>query len=165
MLKRQAKPPERGRRQAKPAAKQTTAKFIAALECGDAIDVYNIIQDGMATKKAFGADAVESFLERTIANKDVRPDVRQSLVSERSWKRRKGERPSLSAAEVSRLADVGHVVRQARRLWQNDAVAEKFLTTPHPRLHGREPMQVAASEGGLPAVLELLQRIEEGAPV
>ena len=164
MVKRQTKPPERGRRQAKPASKQPTAMLIAALEYGDAIAVYDIIQGGMPTK-AFGADAVESFLERTIANKDVRPDVRQSLVSERSWKRRKGERPSLSAAEVSRLADVGHVVRQARRLWQNDAVAEKFLTTPHPRLHGREPMQVAASEGGLPAVLELLQRIEEGAPV
>jgi putative toxin-antitoxin system antitoxin component (TIGR02293 family) len=164
MLKRQAEPPERGRRRAKPASKQPTARLIAALERGDAIAVYDIIQDGMATN-AFGADAVESFLERTIANKDVRPGVRQSLVSERSWKRRKGERPSLSAAEVSRLADVGHVVRQARRLWQDDAVAEKFLTTPHPRLHGREPLQVAASEGGLPAVLELLQRIEEGAPV
>ncbi len=134
--------------------------FLEALEYGDAIAVYDIIQDG-----EFGADVVESFLGRTITNKDVRPDVRQSLVSERSWKRRKGPKPVLSPAEVSRLVDVGHVVRQARRLWQNDALAEKFLTTPHPRLHGREPMRVAASPGGLPAVLELLQRIEEGAPV
>jgi uncharacterized protein (DUF2384 family) len=65
------------------------------------------------------------------------------------------------------MASVARAVREARRLWPepDHATAEKFLTTPHPRLHNETPMKIAASEGGLPAVLELLARIEEGAPV
>ncbi len=155
--------PASGDHEPSPVPAVSTA-LIDAIARGDAIDVYDIIQRGMP-KKAFGASTVESFLEHLIMNTDARRELRRALVPERSWKRRKAERTALSGAELSRLAAVGHLVRQARRLWQDDATAEKFLTTPHPRLHGKEPIQVAAMEAGLPAVLELLQRIEEGAPV
>lgn len=132
----------------------------------DWIAVYLDLQKGIE-RKAFSAATVESFLDLAVENKEVRPLLLRWLVSERSWKRRERGKTALSATEVSRIASVGRVLREARRLWPEPghATAEKFLVTPHPRLHGESPLKVAASDGGLPAVLELLARIEEGAPV
>ncbi len=142
-------------------------RFIAGI-FGDRdwIGVYDDLQKGIE-RKAFSSATVESFLERAVESAEARPRLLQLLVSERSWKRRARGASALSAAEAARIASVGRVLREARRLWPEPghATAEKFLVTPHPRLRGEAPIAVAASDGGLPAVLELLARIEEGAPV
>ncbi|MCZ7583841.1 MAG: DUF2384 domain-containing protein [Deltaproteobacteria bacterium] len=146
---------------------EISKKFLADLFGGkDWSTVYGDLQKGIA-RKAFSAATVESFLRRALETEDVRPSLLRWLVSERSWKRRVSEKTALSEEEVSRIASVGRVLREARRLWPepDHASAEKFLITPHPRLRGEPPLKVAASAGGLPAVLELLARIEEGAPV
>jgi len=143
---------------------ELSRRFIANL-CGgkDWSDVYELAKAGLAGR-AFSAETVESFLVEAIAG-EGRPSLREALVSDRSWKRRRRGQSALSAAEVQRIVSVGKVVREARRLWPDRAVAEAFLTSPHPRLRGEAPMQAAATEAGLPAVMELLERIEEGAPV
>jgi putative toxin-antitoxin system antitoxin component (TIGR02293 family) len=158
-------PVERASRASSLKKAEISKLFIANL-CGekDWGDVYEVTKAGIA-ERAFSAATVESFLVEAIAQKDTRPTLRGMLVSERSWKRRRKGQTPLSAAEVERIVSVGKLVREARRLWPDRAVAEKFLTTPHPRLHGEAPMKAAATEGGLPAVMELLERIEEGAPV
>lgn len=153
--------------QARVRESEISKRFVADIFSDrDWIDVYRVLQTGLE-RRAFSSATVESFLRRAFASKDVRPSVLGWLVSERSWKRRKSGRSALSPAEVARIASVGRVVREARRLWPEPghATAEKFLVTAHPRLRGESPIQVAASDGGLPAVLELLARIEEGAPV
>ena len=108
----------------------------------DWMSVYLDLQKGIK-RKAFSAATVESFLYRAVENKEVRPSLRKWLVSERSWRRRERGRTALSAAEVSRIASVGRVLREARRLWpeQGHVTAEKFLTTPHPRLHVVHPLR------------------------
>jgi putative toxin-antitoxin system antitoxin component (TIGR02293 family) len=152
---------------AKARESRISKKFLADLFSDtDWIVVYHDLQKGIALK-AFSAATVESFLDLAVEDKEIRPSLLRWLVSERSWKRREGGKTALSAAEVTRIASVGRVIREARRLWPepDHGAAEKFLVTPHPRLHGETPLKVAVSDGGLPAVLELLSRIEEGAPV
>jgi uncharacterized protein (DUF2384 family) len=58
------------------------------------------------------------------------------------------------------------VVCEARRIWNDLLTSNKWLTTPHPRLNGQEPIRLAAgSREGEQVVMELLHHIEEGAPV
>jgi putative toxin-antitoxin system antitoxin component (TIGR02293 family) len=126
--------------------------------------LHAIILDGIH-RAAFGAATMNQFLDRATSHEDIRLDLRNAIVSERSWKRRVADKSPLAPAEVERMTDVGEVVREVRRIYGGNLDAsEKFLTSPHPRLGGRPPILVAASEGGAQAVRELLARMEEGAP-
>ncbi len=145
-------------------AEQLSHQFILRLFRGDDWkSLYQLIQAGL-DKKAFRAQTVTEFLEHAITESTARSALRPYLVTERSWKRRVSEKSPLSAVELDRLTDVGEVVREARRIWGDNAAAERFLTRPHPRLCGKRPVEVAATEGGAQAVRELMSRIQEGAP-
>ena len=124
-----------------------------------------IIQRGVESR-AFGAATLLRFLANAVRSEEMRAELRDTIVSERSWKRRVAGESPLSAAEVERITDVGEVIREVRRVYGGDlAAADKFLSNPHPRFEGRPPILVAATEGGAQAVRELLSRMEEGAPV
>ncbi len=139
-------------------------QFIVRLFRGDDWrSLHQLIQSGLE-KKAFSSHTVTEFLEHAVNEATARSALRPYLVADRSWKRRVSEKSPLSAAELDRLTDVGEVVREARRIWGDQAAAERFLTRPHPRLQLKRPIEVAATEGGAQAVRELMTRIEEGAP-
>ena len=143
---------------------QLSHQFITSLFRGDDwSSLHQLIQAGLE-KNAFKAYTVTEFLELAVNEATARSALRPYIVTDRSWKRRVAEKSPLSAAEVDRLADVGEVVRAARRIWGSPDTAEPFLTRPHPRLQGKKPIEVAATEGGAQAVRELMSRIEEGAP-
>ena len=143
---------------------QLSHRFIAGLFGGDDWQsLHQLMQTGLE-KKAFRAQTVTEFLEHAVTEVAARSALRSYLVADRSWKRRVSEKSPLSAAELDRIADVGEVVREARRIWGESDAAERFLTRPHPRLRDRKPIEVAATEGGAQAVRELMSRIEEGAP-
>lgn len=126
--------------------------------------LHRIVADGLE-RGVFKAPAVTRFLSYAVRDAAMQKDLRSAIVSDRSWKRRVSEAAPLSAWEVERMLDVGEVVRESRRLYGGDEdAAERFLTTPHPRLDGQPPVLVAAAEGGAQAVRELLGRMEEGAP-
>jgi putative toxin-antitoxin system antitoxin component (TIGR02293 family) len=139
--------------------------YLAGLFGGrDWSGLYRIIHEGI-DRGAFGAPTVNRFLLFAVQNETIRHDLRGSIVSDRTWKRRVAEKSPLAPAEVERMTHVGEIVREVRRLYGGDRdAAEKFLTTPHRRLGGRPPILVAASEGGAQVVRELLARMEEGAP-
>lgn len=144
--------------------RQLEREFIEGLDRGrDWLSLHDVIKAAIV-KGAFRASTVERFLVFALRTEAARTSLRQALVTERSWKRRKAHAP-LSTAEVERMTRVADTVREARRLWNDDDAAEMFLTRPHPRLGGGRPIDVAVSEGGYQAVRELLTRIEEGAPV
>lgn len=147
-----------------PVENQLSRQFIVRLFRGDDWkSLHQLIQTGLR-KKSFKAQTVTDFLEHAVSEATARTDLRPYLVTDRSWKRRVSEKSPLSAAELDRLADVGEVVREARRIWGQPDAAERFLTRPHPRLQGKKPIEVAATEGGAQAVREMMSRIEEGAP-
>ncbi|MBZ0272232.1 DUF2384 domain-containing protein [bacterium] len=146
---------------------EISKKFLADLFGNkDWSAVYADIQEGIA-KKAFNAATVESFLEQAFLDETTRASFRPYLVSDSSWKRRRKEKTPLSNTEVERMTNVGLVARRAFHIWTEPGrpFAEKFLTSPHPLLDGQSPVNVAVSEGGLQVVLDLIARIEEGAPV
>lgn len=143
-----------------------SSAFVEGLFGGrDWIHLRVVIKRGVENK-AFGATTLATFLAHAVHSDEIRKELRDTIVSERSWKRRVAEKSPLSTAEVERMTDVGEVVREVRRVYGGDVdAADKFLTTPHHQFEGRPPILVAASEGGAQAVRELVSRMEEGAPV
>jgi len=126
--------------------------------------LHRIIHEGIR-REAFGAPTLHRFLLFAIRDDAIRLDLRNSIVSNRTWKRRVAEKSPLAPAEVERMTAVAEIVREVRRLYGGDRdAADRFLSTPHRRFGGRAPILVAATEGGAPAVRELLSRMEEGAP-
>lgn len=130
----------------------------------DWMQLRDVIRRGIESR-AFGAATLTAFLAHAARDDATRRALLRAIVSERSWKRRVSAQSPLSPAEVERMADVAEVVREVRRVYGGDAAAaDRFLASPHPRLDGRAPILIAASEGGAQAVRELLLRMEEGAP-
>lgn len=150
---------------AKRSKQEIAEAFVEGIFGGrDWSELHALAQEGLE-RQAFGASTVENFLYRAVDDPDMRRALRGSIVSERSWKRRVADKSPLSAAELSRMTDVGEIVREVRRLYMgHDNAAKKFLTRPHKRLGDKAPILVAATEGGAQAVRELLGRMEEGAP-
>jgi putative toxin-antitoxin system antitoxin component (TIGR02293 family) len=57
------------------------------------------------------------------------------------------------------------VLAMVERTWHDEAGAQRFLTTPHPELDGRTPLEVAVTEAGAARVEELIERGRYGLPV
>ncbi len=98
----------------------------------------------------------------------VFPDARRrrqliyAVVPEASYKRR---RQYLSAAESARAERLARVVAAARAVWGEGEDLSRFLTTPHPLLEGRTPLEAARSEIGARRVEQILAALEWGLPV
>jgi putative toxin-antitoxin system antitoxin component (TIGR02293 family) len=82
------------------------------------------------------------------------------IVPEATFKRR-GDR--LSASESERTERIARVVANAEDVWDERDDARRFLTTPHPALRGRSPID-AMMELGARQVEEILGKIPHGRP-
>jgi putative toxin-antitoxin system antitoxin component (TIGR02293 family) len=83
------------------------------------------------------------------------------IVPEATFKRR---RDRLSAAESERTERIARVVANAEYVWDDRENARRFLTTPHPALGGRSPIDAAMTELGARRVEEILGKIFHGLP-
>ena len=83
------------------------------------------------------------------------------IVPEATFKRR---RDRLSAPESERTERIARVMAQAEFVWQDRPDARRFMTTPHPALRGRTPLDVALTELGARQVEEMLDQIFYGLP-
>jgi putative toxin-antitoxin system antitoxin component (TIGR02293 family) len=95
---------------------------------------------------------------------DDRAEQRQfmnRIVPEATFKRR---RDRLSASESERTERVARVMASAEFVWSNRADARRFLTTSHPALKGRSPLDASFSELGARQVEEILDKIFHGLP-
>jgi putative toxin-antitoxin system antitoxin component (TIGR02293 family) len=95
---------------------------------------------------------------------DDRAEQRQlmnRIVPEATFKRR---RDRLSAAESERTERIARVMASAEFVWTNRSDARRFMTTPHPALRGRSPLDAALSELGARQVEEILDQIFHGLP-
>jgi len=52
----------------------------------------------------------------------------------------------------------------AVQVWENEGDAEQFLSTPHPMLDGKTPLDLARTPEGSQRVTELLLKLEYGLP-
>jgi putative toxin-antitoxin system antitoxin component (TIGR02293 family) len=83
------------------------------------------------------------------------------IVPEATYKRR---RDRLSAAESERTERIARIAANAEYVWGSRDDARRFLTTPHPALGGRSPLETAMTELGARQVEEILGTIFHGLP-
>ena len=83
------------------------------------------------------------------------------VVPEATYKRR---RERLSPAESERTERMARVVAMAEDVWQDRERARRFLTTPHPELGGKTPLDAALTELGARQAEEIMARILYGLP-
>ena len=115
-------------------------------------------------------DAVERGLPKAtlrIVVQHVFPDASEQcammhrIVPEATYKRR---RERLSPAESERTERLARVVAIAEDVWQDRDKARRFLTTPHPEIGGKRPVDAALTELGARQAEEVMARIVYGLP-
>ena len=115
-------------------------------------------------------DAVERGLPKAtlrIVVQRVFPDASDQrammhrIVPEATYKRR---RERLSPAESERTERLARVVAIAEEVWQDRDQARRFLTTPHPEIGGKTPVDAALTELGARQAEEVMARIVYGLP-
>lgn len=82
------------------------------------------------------------------------------IVPEATFKRR----TRLSPAEGERTERLARVIAAAEYTWNDQASAREWLTTPHPELSRRTPLESAMTELGARQVEDLLDRLFYGIP-
>jgi putative toxin-antitoxin system antitoxin component (TIGR02293 family) len=98
---------------------------------------------------------------RIFAGKMEQKQLMNRIVPEATFKRR---RDRLSATESERTERIARVVANAEYVWGNRDDARRFLTTPHPALRGRTPLNTGMTELGARQVEEILGKIFHGLP-
>jgi putative toxin-antitoxin system antitoxin component (TIGR02293 family) len=83
------------------------------------------------------------------------------VVPEATYKRR---RDLLSPAESGRTERLARVVALAEDVWQDRERVRHFLTTPHPEIGGKTPLDAALTELGARQAEEVMARIVYGLP-
>ena len=115
-------------------------------------------------------DAVERGLPKAtlrIVVQRIFPDASEQralmhrIVPEATYKRR---RDRLSPAESERTERLARVVAIAEDVWQDRDQARRFLTTPHPEIGGKTPVDAALTELGARQAEEVMARIVYGLP-
>jgi putative toxin-antitoxin system antitoxin component (TIGR02293 family) len=59
---------------------------------------------------------------------------------------------------------MARVVAMAEHVWENREQARRFLTTPHPEIEGKTPLDAAMTELGARQAEEVMARIVYGVP-
>jgi putative toxin-antitoxin system antitoxin component (TIGR02293 family) len=89
----------------------------------------------------------------------------ERVVAPRSTLQRRQREGVLSAEESERLERVARLVALAEQVWESPEAARRFLTTPHPQLDNKIPLELAATELGARRVEALLWKLEYSLPV
>ena len=105
---------------------------------------------------------VEFTLAYVIEDPFRRKRVRNALVPPATLKRRK---LTLSPEESARFERVARAMAMAESVWEDHADAQRFMTTPHPLLEGRAPIEVAETELGARRGEDVLAALEYALPV
>ncbi len=105
--------------------------------------------------------ALRETASRVFTSKAEQKRLMNRIVPEATFKRR---RDRLSATESERTERMARVVANAEYVWDDRDDARRFLTTPHPALRGKSPINAAMTELGARQVEEILGKIFHGLP-
>src|SRR5262245_19634634 len=115
------------------------------------------------------AEAVESglpklSLERVVERAGVEGPARLKLmhrvVPAATYKRRS----RLKLVESEKTERLARVIALAEMLWYDEAEARRFLSTPHPELGKKKPIEAALTELGARQVEDIVNRALYGLP-
>ncbi len=105
-------------------------------------------------------EALGASVQRLLTNLQDRRKLMNELVPEATYKRR----TRLNAEESEKVARLARILAGAIHVWSSEPDAQRFLTTPHPQLDHRTPLEVARTELGARRVEGLLWAIYYGLP-
>jgi putative toxin-antitoxin system antitoxin component (TIGR02293 family) len=105
--------------------------------------------------------ALRQTASRIFLGKLEQKQLMNRIVPEATFKRR---RDRLSAAESERTERIARVVANAEYVWGERGDARRFLTTPHPALRDKTPIDASMTELGARQVEEILGKIFHGLP-
>ena len=104
-------------------------------------------------------DALKAGVDRVYLSGEDRKKLLYRIIPEATYKRR---RTTLTAEESERTERLARVFATADYVWSSEADARAFLSTPHPMLRGRTPLDVSMTELGARRVEELLWKLYYG---
>jgi putative toxin-antitoxin system antitoxin component (TIGR02293 family) len=115
-----------------------------------------------AVVRGLPKSALRHCVDRVAASPQERRQLMFRVVPEATFKRRRNQ---LKLEESERTERLARVIATAEYVWDDREEARRFLTTPHPELRDRRPLDAALTELGARRVEEMLWSIFHGLPV
>ncbi len=123
--------------------------------------ITSALQLSEAVAQGLPKPALRHVAQRIFSDARDQRAILYRVVPEATFKRR---RDRLSSAESERTERLARVVATAEHVWGDGEEARRFLTTPHPALGGKTPLEATITELGARLTEELLAKIEYGLP-
>jgi len=114
-----------------------------------------------AVERGLPKATLRIVVQRVFSDASEQRAMMRRIVPEATYKRR---RERLSPAESERTERLARVVAIAEDVWQDREQARRFLTTPHPEIGGKTPLDAALTELGARQAEEVMARIVYGLP-
>ena len=105
---------------------------------------------------------LRTCVQRVLSNPQEQKQIMYKIVPEATYKRRRDRLKLEESEHTERLA---RTIATTEYVWDDREEARRFLTTPHPELDGKRPIDAAYTELGARQVEELLWKIFYGLPV
>jgi putative toxin-antitoxin system antitoxin component (TIGR02293 family) len=121
----------------------------------------SILELNAAVERGLPKATLRNVARRVFSDAGEQRALMSRIVPEATYKRR---RDRLSAAESERTERLARVVATAEDVWQDREQARRFLTTPHPEIGGKTPLDAALTELGARQAEEVMARIVYGLP-
>ena len=123
--------------------------------------VTSLLELNDAVERGLPKATLRIVVQRIFSNASAQRAMMHRIVPEATYKRR---RDRLSPAESERTERLARVVAIAEDVWQDRDQARRFLTTPHPEIGGKTPVEAALTELGARQAEEVMARIVYGLP-
>ncbi|MGA7240114.1 MAG: antitoxin Xre-like helix-turn-helix domain-containing protein [Bryobacteraceae bacterium] len=121
----------------------------------------SIMELNAAVERGLPKSTLRNVARRVFSDAADQRALMHRIVPEATYKRR---RDRLSAAESERTERLARVVAIAEDVWQDREQARRFLTTPHPEIDGKTPLDASLTELGARQAEEVMARIVYGLP-
>jgi putative toxin-antitoxin system antitoxin component (TIGR02293 family) len=123
--------------------------------------VRSLLELNDAVERGLPKTTLRNVARRVYSDAAEQRAMMYRVVPEATYKRR---RDLLSPAESGRTERLARVVAIAEDVWQDRERARRFLTTPHPEIGGKTPLDAALTELGARLAEEVMTRIVYGLP-
>jgi putative toxin-antitoxin system antitoxin component (TIGR02293 family) len=114
-------------------------------------------------QKGLRVAALNKTVEHIFRDPAERRRFLHRVVPEGTYKRRL-KTGHLTPEESERVARLASVIALAEYVWDDAEPARQFLTTPHPELGDRPPIEIAVDDFGARHVEQILYGIMHGLP-
>lgn len=121
----------------------------------------SILELSHAVERGLPKATLRHVARRVFSDAGEQRAMMHRIVPEATYKRR---RDRLSPAESERTERLARVVAMAEEVWEDREQARRFLTSPHPEIGGKTPLEAALTELGARQAEEVMARILYGLP-